>query len=125
MDKSSSLSPRDLSSDYATKLQDARWQKRSAELKTKANWKCQDAGCQREHSPLQAHHIYYEKGRDPWDYPDEAFLVLCDECHADRQKLERTIKRELSIALRGVPIRRLEKVAWRLIEESMKEAGLV
>ena len=30
---------------------------------------------------LQLHHTYYVWGRDPWDYPDDCFLVVCRACH--------------------------------------------
>ena len=30
---------------------------------------------------LHVHHSYYQKGRTPWDYPDEALQTLCWVCH--------------------------------------------
>ena len=30
---------------------------------------------------LTVHHKYYIEDRDPWDYPDDAFDVLCLKCH--------------------------------------------
>ena len=30
------------------------------------------------------HHRYYEYGRLPWDYPDEAYMVVCNgRCHRE------------------------------------------
>lgn len=77
---------------YTEKLQDARWQKRSDEILISNNHTCN--GCWRnadmlEHGEkLHAHHCYYEKGKDPWDYPDHAFQCLCTPCH---EKVERAL----------------------------------
>lgn len=39
-------------------------------------------------SNLQVHHLYYEKDsngkwKNPWNYPDDAFVVLCSKCHKE------------------------------------------
>ena len=118
-------------SGYQKKLRSPHWQKRRLELLSAAGWKCSDAGCRRrlhQHaeylsSPptddppsLEIHHLYYEWGRDPWDYPDDAFLVLCDECHEKRAIVERTIKRELVKRFRLVPVSMIEDAFWEMIE---------
>lgn len=30
---------------------------------------------------LHIHHKYYQKGKLPWEYPDEALVTLCWSCH--------------------------------------------
>lgn len=30
---------------------------------------------------LHVHHRYYDEGKDPWDYPSEALVTLCKDCH--------------------------------------------
>src|SRR5439155_21177305 len=30
---------------------------------------------------LEVHHLYYEAGREPWQYPPEALATLCNVCH--------------------------------------------
>lgn len=35
---------------------------------------------------LQVHHIYYQQGYLPWDYPDSALITLCQECHHKRHE---------------------------------------
>lgn len=30
---------------------------------------------------FHVHHTYYQKGKLPWEYPNEALLTLCWECH--------------------------------------------
>lgn len=32
---------------------------------------------------LHVHHNYYQKGRLPWEYPDEALITLCWYCHEE------------------------------------------
>lgn len=32
-------------------------------------------------SQLHVHHQYYAKGKNPWEYPDDCFIVLCENCH--------------------------------------------
>jgi len=41
------------------------------------------------------HHLYYEYGKEPWEYPLEAFVTLCETCHLieseERPKAEKTL----------------------------------
>lgn len=37
--------------------------------------KCGNTKC------LNVHHKYYKFGLNPWEYPNDAFLVLCKDCH--------------------------------------------
>lgn len=106
-------------SGYKKLLRDPRWQKRRLEVLNAANWKCEDAGCQRNDSLLEVHHCYYIWGRDPWDYPRDCFIALCGGCHEKRQAIERTIKVSVLQCLRDIPIKRLELIAWRLIQSAI------
>jgi hypothetical protein len=65
--------------DYAEKLRDPRWQKKRLEVFERDEWTCQD--CTAINQPLHIHHKYYEYGKDPWDYPLDALVTLCDSCH--------------------------------------------
>ena len=111
-------------SNYQKLLTDPRWQKRLLGVLNDANWRCQDAQCGREDKTLEVHHCYYLYGVKPWDYPPDAFLALCEDCHETRQKLERAIKIDLLRSLRMVPICRLEKLAWKIVSESLTEQEL-
>ena len=45
-------------------------------------WDCFDS-----ESVLQVHHIYYDfRIEAPWDYPDNALITLCRECHKDEHR---------------------------------------
>lgn len=67
------------SSDYAEKFKDPRWQKRRLEIFDRDGWSCRECGD--DSSNLQIHHLHYEWGRDPWDYPDSELITLCEVCH--------------------------------------------
>ena len=71
---------------YAEKLKDPRWQKKRLEIFERDDWTCQFCGAGEEIGlpahELNCHHIYYEFSIvDPWQYPDEALITLCSECH--------------------------------------------
>ncbi len=56
-----------------------KWQRKAAENKTRAGWRCQVCGA--DDRKLETHHGFYAYGRAPWAYPDEALFCLCTECH--------------------------------------------
>ena len=114
--------PKQKRSAYAQLLRDPRWQRRRLDVLNAANWQCQDAECGRRDFPLEVHHCYYIYGRKPWDYPPDAFLSLCEDCHKKRQQLECEIKLQLMKCLRLVPICRMESVAWWMIDRALKES---
>lgn len=64
---------------YSEKLRDPRWQKKRLEVLERAGWKCQRCGT--NESELHVHHKMYVKDREPWEYEDENFVVVCDKCH--------------------------------------------
>lgn len=66
-------------SKYAEKYKDPRWQKKRLQVLERDEWNCQC--CHDAESTLHIHHRYYEKGKHIWDYPLEAFITLCEECH--------------------------------------------
>lgn len=66
---------------YSEKLKDPRWQKKRLNIFERDKWNCQL--CHDKESTLHVHHRYYEKGHEPWDYPDMALITLCEFCHQD------------------------------------------
>lgn len=63
---------------YAEKLKDPRWQNKRQDVLALDNYKCQY--CKTDKN-LNVHHRYYVKGREPWDYPNNALITLCLNCH--------------------------------------------
>ena len=106
---------------YIEKLRDPRWQRRRLEVLNAANFKCRD--CRAADKTLHIHHAYYERGRDPWDYPSDSLLSLCDECHDDRQSWQNWILRELAI-LDMQDIERVYGMAVALADWASGKPGL-
>ncbi len=80
--------------DYAKLLRRREWRERRDEIIAKTP-RCQKCG--RSGRPLAVHHTRYDYGRLPWDYPDEALMVVCNgQCHKDadedREEQERDAK---------------------------------
>lgn len=66
---------------YHELLRRPEWQKRREEILERDNFQCRQ--CDARECPLQIHHRYYLRGKDPWDYPDDALLTVCKGCHAE------------------------------------------
>ncbi len=64
---------------YSDDLLDPRWQKRRLEILQRDDFTCH--GCYDTESTLHVHHLYYVKGRRPWEYPDFALVTVCSDCH--------------------------------------------
>jgi hypothetical protein len=51
---------------------------------------------------LNVHHKLYESGKEPWEYPLDSLLTLCEPCHNreynDRNQVERMLLTELKRA---------------------------
>lgn len=69
---------------YAELLRDPRWQKKRLEIMERDGFVCQI--CASKTNTLTVHHLYYEKGRMPWDYQDESLVTLCVDCHQAEQE---------------------------------------
>ena len=62
---------------YSEKLRDPRWQKKRLEIFERDNWHCRFCGNQ--HDTLHIHHCGYLPNKDPWDYPSELLITLCED----------------------------------------------
>lgn len=70
------------------------WYFKSTRLKEQASYKCQKCGISEDRNRyvyIHVHHKYYIEAREPWDYDDDAFQVLCGKCHhsIDHTKIKR------------------------------------
>lgn len=74
---------------YWQQLLDPRWQKKRLSIFERAQFACEE--CADKTSTLQVHHLYYEKGKQAWEYPDEALKCVCEDCHLSRQAAERLL----------------------------------
>ncbi len=96
---------------YAEQLRDPRWQKKRLELLEEAAWTCKECG--EETKELHVHHMYYKKGLAPWEYPIDALLVLCKDCHAEVAQLQEDIAELIArrCAVYDSPLDELQAVA--------------
>ena len=83
---------------YSEKLRDPRWQKKRLKILERDDWTCQN--CLDTDRPLNVHHKYYIKGCDPWEYPPEALVTLCEGCHVIEKEGRAEQERQLLQALR-------------------------
>ena len=76
---------------FAAKFKDPRWLRRREEIIAAADYQCQDCGAT-DTDALDVHICYFEQGREPWEYPDEAYRCVCTEDRAIRRPLEKELR---------------------------------
>lgn len=54
--------------------------------------------CRSKDSTLNVHHKIYRKGKDPWDYEDEVFSTLCEQCHESAERVKNDILLKLGVS---------------------------
>ena len=86
---------------YRDRLLDPRWQKKRLEIMDRDGFKC--GYCPNTHITLHVHHKYYLPNADPWDYPNEALITLCENCHIIEEELK---------SCQGDFIRMLQKIGF-------------
>lgn len=74
---------------YREIRQHPKWMKLRMKIWERANSSCEHEGCTYnydEKNPLDVHHIGYEKGKMPWEYPLDKFELLCRKHHSERHR---------------------------------------
>lgn len=66
---------------YSELLRDPRWQKKRLEIFELDGWRCRR--CESKKDTLHVHHLYYIKGKMPWEYDNSALVTYCEECHEE------------------------------------------
>ncbi len=89
---------------YAEKLKDPRWQKKRLEVLEREDFKCE--WCGDSDNTLHVHHWYYDRGKDPWEYPAAHLSALCEDCHSAASGSVKW----LTLAITKVPGLKQEKV---------------
>lgn len=74
-----------MASDYSEKLKDPRWQKKRLEILARDDFKCQLCGDTK--STLVVHHRDYLPSKEPWDYPNDLLVTLCEDCHESEREI--------------------------------------
>jgi 5-methylcytosine-specific restriction endonuclease McrA len=82
---------------YQDLLKDVRWQRKKNKILQRDNFRCQNLSCLHKGDNkkiLHVHHLDYIPNINPWDYPDDMLLTLCEACHRhenERIKVEKYI----------------------------------
>lgn len=85
-------------SEYSEKFKNPQWQKMRLKILERDNWSCQR--CDDIETTLHVHHRYYIKNKEPWEYPLEALVTLCEDCHEEETRERKSIEQSLLHALR-------------------------
>ena len=91
---------------YAEKYRHPNWQRKRLEIMNRENFTCEACGA--TDKPLQVHHGYYERGKDPWDYQDETLHCFCVDCHLKADELKRLVHKRIA-TLAPMGLRRLSE----------------
>lgn len=78
---------------YYEKLRDPRWQRKRLEIMERDGFACRS--CLSKTDTLNVHHGFYDRGVDPWDYPGESLITLCEQCHEDTESAKRALLSEV------------------------------
>lgn len=100
---------------YRDKLKHQLWLEKTARLKKEADYTCNDCRFQFPEKKLESHHCWYEYGKEPWDYPDNCFLVLCRPCHGIRQKVQNSAQVVLGMFSRLLTVEELKVLTMELV----------
>lgn len=96
---------------YEEKLKDPRWQKKRLEIMERDKFTCQV--CERginDGTPLNVHHLVYDKEKEPWEYASSDLITLCERCHQKVHNGEIVIpRREIATPRREIVTQRREK----------------
>lgn len=99
--------------EYSQLLKSPLWQRKRLEIFNRDSFKCRFCG--NEHLQIHVHHLLYLPDRNPWEYPDEYLVTLCETCHTDEEKLKSEDKFLLgNIILSGIKRRDLYSLASSL-----------
>lgn len=85
-------------SEYSEKFKNPRWQKIRLKVLERDNWTCQN--CSDTKETLHVHHRYYEKDKEPWEYPLESLVTLCELCHESEREIRKEYEQTMLYSLR-------------------------
>ncbi len=98
---------------YCLLLRTAEWHSRRAQIHARERFKCKECGYT---GSLETHHLKYVVNWLPWDYPDDALVTLCGECHGQLNECGKSPVYELingKLVQRPLrPCRRCRGVGW-------------
>lgn len=110
---------------YQDKLKDPRWQRKRLQIIARDNATCQI--CFGEGLVLNVHHKKYIYGKEPWDYPSELLITLCEDCHEEEHLRSASIKERERIKKMSEKYCKEDSIrgdVWRLIRDCVEKIRL-
>lgn len=101
--------------DYSDRLVDPRWQRLRLEVFQRDGFACR--ACGETALELHAHHSYYERAREPWQYPSESIVTYCHRCHE--------AEHGRSFAGDAAVLQLLRQAGFPLMEDRLTMAGAI
>ena len=91
---------------YSKKLTNPKWQRRRSKILERDDFQCQICGDIER--TLHVHHMYYIPKLEPWEYPGNALITLCEwhhlEIHTEKDLLNiKTDKLEYEDEILSLP----------------------
>lgn len=105
---------------YSDKLKDPRWLARREIILVQSDHCCtqcektEDDILSEQGKKLEVHHVAYMRGREPWDYPDDLLIPLCNSCHFNRQVFDEEAIFEFARMLRHMDMWHVHTLKKRL-----------
>lgn len=84
---------------YSEKLLDPRWQKKRLEILQRDSFTCRN--CSSMEKTLHVHHLNYERGVEPWEYPEYYMVTLCKDCHLEIEANGKRLIESIEYAFRA------------------------
>lgn len=95
---------------YAEKLKDPKWQRARLKILERDKFSCR--ACFSQEKTLHVHHMYYKRNLEPWEYPPESLVTLCEDCHEDYEDQVHRLLHIISRPSMLTMCRRMLTVDW-------------
>jgi hypothetical protein len=101
---------------YSKLLRHPNWQRRRLEIMERDKFRC--LVCGDTGTTLNVHHLFYESGLKPWEYPEWSLMTLCEPHHAEEERFKTQADWHIASAFRrlGANNQMMDKIALMLEE---------
>ena len=108
---------------YGEKLRSPEWQKKRLEILNRDEFTC--TMCNSKDKTLHVHHKVYIFNNEPWDYEDQYYITLCEDCHFEEECNKTFIKNIIKYNVyKGVTYTELRPLLQNVLSKYVKENGM-
>ena len=108
---------------YGEKLRSPEWQKKRLEILNRDEFTC--TMCNSKDKTLHVHHKVYIFNNEPWDYEDQYYITLCEDCHFEEECNKTFIKNIIKYNVyKGVTYTELRPLLQNVLSKYVKEKGM-